>query len=107
MKITNHTVVSLRYTMQNNQGEIIESNIASSPIEYLHGAGTILPALETELEGAAAGAEKSFTIHMEDNQPFQFEVIIDAIRPATPQEIQQGKPAKPVQENNCGPTCCC
>jgi len=54
MKIAQDTVVSLNYTMYDDQSNVIDKN--SDPIVYLHGGyDNILPAVEDALEGCAAG----------------------------------------------------
>jgi len=56
-------------------GEVIESSRKSGPIVYEHGAGRMLPGLETRLEGMAIGDEKRGVIPAaeafgtEDTQP--------------------------------------
>lgn len=104
MQVQKNTVVSLRYVMKNNNGEIIEDTIDSKPIEYLHGGGNILPSLESVLEGLPAGTHKSFTLQDEKlNDPLHFDVIVDGVREATTEEINSGRPGK----KECGPGCCC
>ena len=103
MLVQKNTVVSLRYIMKDNVGEIIEDNMHGAPIEYLHGSGNILPSLETSLYGLESGAEKSFTVHDPQlNKPLYFEICIDNIRMATEDEIAKRRVLK-----NCGPDCCC
>ena len=104
MFIQKDTVVSLRYVMKANSGEIIEDIMNNKPIEYLHGGGNILPSLESVLEGLAVGTQKTFTVH--DDQltyPLHLDVVIDEIREATTEEIKSGKAGK----EECGPGCCC
>ena len=104
MLVRKDTVVSLRYIMKAHNGEIIENTTNSKPLEYLHGSGNILPSLESVLEGLAAGAKKSFTIHPEQlTNPLHFDVIVDEVREATAEEIKTGQP----DQKECGPGCCC
>ncbi|PRC91593.1 FKBP-type peptidyl-prolyl cis-trans isomerase [Solimicrobium silvestre] len=54
MKITQDTVVSLNYSMFDQNDQLIDKNDA--PIVYLHGGyDSILPPVEAALEGRAAG----------------------------------------------------
>jgi FKBP-type peptidyl-prolyl cis-trans isomerase SlyD len=106
MKITTNTVVSLHYIMKNGEGEIIEDNMGGTPIEYLHGGGSILPSLEKALDGLRPGDTKYISVSNEGLRgTFSFEVIIDAVRPAQASEIKSGKPLLPVEK--CGPGCDC
>ena len=101
MIVSENKVVSLRYIMKNSAGDVIEDVMDRSPIQYIHGTGKIIPALETAIEGMSAGQEKTFSISdpgLREN--LHFDLIIDEVRDATPEEIQKGNP-------NCGPGCCC
>lgn len=111
MRVAEKTVVALRYCMKNSNGEVMENILNAAPVEYLHGGGNIMPALETSLAGLMAGAVKKVTISGENDSQlkgsYHFDVIIDNVRPATEEEIAMGKPAQPKKENECGPGCCC
>lgn len=104
MLVKKDTIVSLRYVMKGNNGEIIEDTMNGRAVEYLHGGGNILPSLEQVLEGLPVGTQKSFTVHDEQlTHPLHFDVVIDEIRDATTEEIRSGNPGK----EECGPGCCC
>lgn len=102
MEVAEKMVVSLRYVMKNTEGEEIENTMTGSPIHYVHGAGKILPQLEILLEGLKAGDKKSLSIDLPET--FYFDIEIDQIRIATPEEIEAGSP---ILRNDCGPDCCC
>lgn len=57
MNITKHSVVTIDYTLTDNDGHVIDSSRAEGqePLTYLHGAGNIIPGLENTLEGKNAG----------------------------------------------------
>ena len=104
MFIQKNAVVSLRFVMKTNDGEVIEDTMDGKPVEYLHGGGNILPSLESVLEGLPEGTQKSFIINDEQlTYSLHFNVVIDEIREATTEEIKSGKPGK----KECGPDCCC
>jgi FKBP-type peptidyl-prolyl cis-trans isomerase SlyD len=108
MEIANNTVVSLRYVMKDAKGEIVEDNTGGKPIEYLHGSGSILPALEQSLHGLIAGQTTAITLSDKNLQgTFHFDVIIDKVRTAAAQEIKLGKPVSMAETNQCGPGCDC
>ena len=107
MQIANNTVVSLRYVMKDADGEIVEDNTGGKPIEYLHGSGSILPALEQSLSGLRPGQTTAITLSDKNLRgTFHFNVIIDKVRAAAAQEIKSGKPAS-IEADNCGPGCNC
>ena len=55
MKVMQDKVVSLHYTLRGDDGNTIDSSVGSEPLAYVHGNGSLLPALEKELEGRGAG----------------------------------------------------
>lgn len=54
MQVSAGTVVNLRFTLTDDEGNILDQSIDGS-FSYLHGARRILPALETALAGKEAG----------------------------------------------------
>jgi len=54
-KIAANKVVTISYTLRDDDGEIIDSSDDGAPLVYLHGATNIVPGLEEELEGVAQG----------------------------------------------------
>ena len=108
MQVTNNTIVSLRYVMKNDAGEIMEDNTNNPAYNYLHGSGNLMPALEEAMTGLTTGDAKTFSVADKLlNGIFHFDVIIDNVRPATAEEIATGFPAKKITMENCGPDCCC
>ena len=57
MQISNGTLVELSYTIEDPDGEVLESSEQSGPLEYQHGQGELPPALEEALEGKQPGDE--------------------------------------------------
>jgi FKBP-type peptidyl-prolyl cis-trans isomerase SlyD len=66
MRVKMGRVVLLDYQVRIGSGRVVESSSGKGPIEYLHGAGQILPALERVLEGMKEGDEAAFSIGEED-----------------------------------------
>ncbi|TXS93879.1 peptidylprolyl isomerase [Parahaliea maris] len=62
MNISQHTVATFHYTLRNEQGEELESSRDADPSAYLHGAGNIIPGLESALEGKSAGDHVEVTL---------------------------------------------
>ncbi|MCE7948187.1 MAG: peptidylprolyl isomerase [Chloroflexi bacterium CFX4] len=56
--IQNNVVVALAYTLKLENGEVVDESDAEDPLEYLHGAGNIIPGLERELSGMRVGETK-------------------------------------------------
>jgi FKBP-type peptidyl-prolyl cis-trans isomerase SlyD len=66
MRVKTGRVVLLDYMVRVETGQVVESSSGKAPIEYLHGAGQILPALERALEGLREGEQAAFSISAED-----------------------------------------
>jgi FKBP-type peptidyl-prolyl cis-trans isomerase SlyD len=66
MKVEKDSVVSIHYTLRDESGEIIDSSNAREPLEYVHGAGHIIPGMENALEGREAGDDLSVVVEPED-----------------------------------------
>ena len=61
MLIETHKVVTLHYTLTDEQGAIIDQSQDGSFV-YMHGAQNIIPGLENELTGKKAGDELSVSV---------------------------------------------
>ncbi|GAW85572.1 FKBP-type peptidyl-prolyl cis-trans isomerase SlyD [Bathymodiolus platifrons methanotrophic gill symbiont] len=66
MKNTENPVVSIHYTLTNKAGEKLDSSIGAEPLSYLHGAGNIIPGLESALSDASVGDKLTVTIEPAD-----------------------------------------
>lgn len=109
MQIQNQTVVSLRYIMKNAAGDVLEDNMIAAPVQYVHGAGTIIPSLESSLNGLKVGDRKLVNLVAgadPADEDFSFDVVIDDVRKASDQEIKDGHPVK-INDTECGADCDC
>ncbi|TFH86399.1 peptidylprolyl isomerase [Billgrantia azerbaijanica] len=66
MQIAQNSVVAFHYTLTNDAGEVLDSSEGRDPLTYLHGAGNIIPGLEKELEGRAAGDTLNVAVSPEE-----------------------------------------
>ena len=66
MNIADKCVVSIHYTLTNDQGEQMDSSAGGDPLKYLHGAQNIVPGLEAALDGKAAGDQLKVVLKPED-----------------------------------------
>jgi len=55
VQITEKLVASIEYTLTDDKGEVIDTSEGKAPLTYLHGAGALIPGLESQLEGKGAG----------------------------------------------------
>ncbi len=84
MKIAESSVVSIHYTLTNEEGEKLDSSEGGEPLAYLHGSNGLIPGLERELEGRVAGDQFQATIQPGDaygevNPGLIQEVPLDAL----------------------------
>ena len=62
MSITQDSVVSLHYTLKDDEGKVLDSSSEGEPLAYLHGHGNLVPGLERELAGKNPGDKFSVKI---------------------------------------------
>src|SRR5262249_46317562 len=55
MQISQNKVVTIDYTLTDNDGVVIDSSSDDEPLAYIQGLGNIIPGLETALEGHEPG----------------------------------------------------
>ena len=65
LKVQDGQVVLMEYTLRVD-GEILDSSSGHEPLEFLQGAGNIIPGLEDELYGMAIGESKLVIVQPED-----------------------------------------
>jgi FKBP-type peptidyl-prolyl cis-trans isomerase SlyD len=59
-------VVSMHYTLRDDDGEVLDTSRDGEPFAYLHGAGNIVPGLERELAGKGIGDVVEAVVPPED-----------------------------------------
>ncbi len=62
MKVKHGTVVSLLYTLTDDEGTILDSTAGGEPLDYLHGYRNIIVGLEEALDGVEAGFQTQVTV---------------------------------------------
>ena len=65
-RIESNKRVAIHYTLRDTGGEVLDASAEGQPLEYVHGAGQIIPGLEKALEGKAEGDEVSVTVAPEE-----------------------------------------
>ncbi len=66
MQIANDKVVTIHYTLTNDEGDLLDSSKDQDPLAYLHGYGNIIPGLENALTGRSIGDTFKIDIAPED-----------------------------------------
>ena len=65
MQISKNKVVTIDYTLTNDEGKVLDSSQGQDPLAYIHGVGNIIPGLEEALEGKQAGDALTVTVDPE------------------------------------------
>lgn len=55
-------VVSIHYTLTDDKGAVLDSSRGADPLQYLEGAGNIIPGLEREVSAMKAGDKKNVKV---------------------------------------------
>ncbi len=66
MKIAKNHVVSIDYTLTDDQGKVLDSSEGHAPLVYIQGIGNIIPGLEKALEGKGIGDHLKVRIKPEE-----------------------------------------
>jgi FKBP-type peptidyl-prolyl cis-trans isomerase SlyD len=64
--IQNGSIVSIQYTLTDDAGNVIESNVGKEPLTYVQGAGQIVKGLEREMNGLKIGDQKRVEVKPQD-----------------------------------------
>ena len=86
MKVADHAVVSIHYVLTNDDKEVLDSSEGQEPLAYLHGTGHLIPGLEAQLLGKAAGDKLDVTVQPEDGYGELNEDLVQTV----PSNVFQG-----------------
>ncbi len=86
-KVADGQVVSMDYTLRVD-GEIVDTSEGREPLEFLQGAGNIIPGLEKELYDMEIGDKKQVSVEPENAYgPVYADAFIDVPRNSFPESI--------------------
>jgi FKBP-type peptidyl-prolyl cis-trans isomerase SlyD len=57
MQVAEKKAVTIKYTLRDEEGAVLDSTDGRDPLTYLHGAGNLVPGVEEALEGKSPGDE--------------------------------------------------
>ena len=86
MQVAKDKVVSINYTLTDDQGTLLDSSKGREPLAYLHGAGNIIPGLEQALEGKSAGENLTVRVPPEEG----YGERDDRLQQEVPREMFEG-----------------
>ncbi len=79
MQIASDKVVTIHYTLTDNEGLELDSSDGDDPLIYLQGQGSIVPGLERALEGLSAGDEFTITMPAADGYGERDDKLVQAV----------------------------
>lgn len=68
MKVSQGCVVTIHYTLTNDEGYVLDTSSGKEPLSYLHGFGGMIPGLEYAMEDKSVG--DSLTLDLEPNEGY-------------------------------------
>jgi FKBP-type peptidyl-prolyl cis-trans isomerase SlyD len=79
MQIAERSVASFHYTLTSDAGEVIDSSAGREPLAYLHGSGNIVPGLEREMLGRAAGDSFNVDVAPQDGYGSYIDELVQVV----------------------------
>lgn len=79
MQIAQNNVVTIDFTMYDDENEVLESSQEEGPLVYMHGTGELPEGLEEELLGKRAGDEVEVTLEPADAYGEYDESLVQAV----------------------------
>ncbi len=87
MIVSPGTKVSVEYTLRREDNAVIDANVGSEPLTYVHGFQQIIPGLEKALEGMKIGERKQITVIPEEGYGvISQEAFIEVKKEQVPQD---------------------
>ncbi len=87
MTIAENSVVTIAYTLRNDEGQVLDSSDENGSISYLHGHQNIVPGLENALAGKVVGDTVNAEIEPADGYGERREDLVFSVpRDRLPQE---------------------
>jgi len=86
MVIADQKVVSIHYRLSNDDGQIIQESASGAPLSYVHGAGNIIPGLESALSGKTAGDKLNVSVDPEQGYGARNDALIQEL----PRDVFEG-----------------
>lgn len=92
MQISQNTVASIDYKLTDGDGQVLDSSEGREPLTYLHGAGNLIPGLESALEGSAPGEAVSVTVDPSEGYGERDDNLIQQVPKSAFEGVEQIEP---------------
>ena len=79
MSVAANKVVTIHYTLTNDEGKVLDSSEGHEPLAYIHGGGNIIPGLEKALTGRAVGDQFNVSIPPEEGYGKRDEDLVQIV----------------------------
>ena len=79
MQITENAVVSMHYTLTDEQGQELDSSVGQEPLVFLSGAQNIIDGLDKALQGKVAGDKLAVSVEPEEGYGAVHEELIQKV----------------------------
>lgn len=89
MQIARDTVAAIDYKLTDNEGQVLDTSEGREPLAYLHGAGNLIPGLESALEGQSEGDSLTVTVQPEEAYGERDESLIQQVPMAAFEGVEQ------------------
>jgi FKBP-type peptidyl-prolyl cis-trans isomerase SlyD len=84
------SIVAIEYTLTDDAGKVIDSNVGKEPLTYIQGAGQIVKGLEREMNGLKTGDQKKVEVKPEEGYgPINEKAYQEVPREKVPVEAQK------------------
>ena len=79
MTVTKDSVVSIHYTLRDNDGNILDSSTGRDPLNYIHGRGNLIVGMEEGIEGKSNGEQFSLKISPEKGYGLKNDQLVQKV----------------------------
>ncbi|MGE0772274.1 MAG: peptidylprolyl isomerase [Cyclobacteriaceae bacterium] len=79
MQVAKDKVVSIHYTLTDNDGKVLDSSSGRDPLNYLHGHGNLIKGMENGLEGKKKGDKFDLKVSPEEGYGVKSEKMVQQV----------------------------
>jgi FKBP-type peptidyl-prolyl cis-trans isomerase SlyD len=87
--IQDGSIVAIEYTLTDDTGTVVDSNVGKEPLTYLQGSGQIVSGLEKGLTGLKVGDQKKIVVRPEEGYPVNPNAFQEIPKDKLPPEAQK------------------